>query len=284
MDVIREAKIRLEEGSAPDLTWEMELVPGKKPGVPDSMELSYAFGDEEVSFERFNTSPATRVRLVAMRNNFLNSEALVIDGLQRLSYEAYGPEGFARGSDEVIHVLIHRGSRTMGYGYLIAGAQKTSRGLKGGKDEFSREALHDWLDECRDLAYSPGIGTWTTAEVHVFPDKPGRLDFFEEERLRKMSNGRWYPGAEPADADVWTKQLRRYPRTADNIPSWMWDVFRAEGVTPPIYNPEFKSVDWKNRRRPVTERGADLTVEPTVINPSLEPGVFAKISKKLFGA
>ncbi len=42
-------------------------------------------------------------------------------------------------------------------------------------------------------------------------------------------------------------------------------------------------MEWKNRRRPVTERGTDLTVEPTIIDPSLEPGVFAKIAKKLFG-
>ncbi|MFJ5955358.1 hypothetical protein ACIQC5_05295 [Paenarthrobacter sp. NPDC092416] len=185
--------------------------------------------------------------------------------------------------DEVIHVLVHRGSRTMGYGYLVEGGRKTTRGLKGGNDEFSREALHDWLDECRFLAYAPGIGTWTTVEVRVFPDGPGRLDVFEEEHLRKMNNGRWYPGAEPADAAVWAKQLLKYPRTKDNIPSWMWDIFRAEGVTPPIYNPEFKSVDWKNRRRPVTGRGTDFGVEPTVIDPSLEPGVFAKIGKKLFG-
>ncbi len=60
-------------------------------------------------------------------------------------------------------------------------------------------------------------------------------------------------------------------------PEWMRDIFRSEGVTPPIYNPEFESVDWENRRRPVTERGTDFTVEPTVIDPSLEPGVFAKI-------
>jgi hypothetical protein len=87
----------------------------------------------------------------------------------------------------------------------------------------------------------------------------------------------------PSEAASWTQQLVAYPRTADNIPAWIWDVFRAEGVTPPVYNPEFKSVDWNNKRRPVTERGTDVTVEPTVIDPSLEPGAFARIGKKLFG-
>ena len=54
-------------------------------------------------------------------------------------------------------------------------------------------------------------------------------------------------------------------------------------MTPPIYDSDLKTVDWDNRRRPVTERGTDFAVESTVIDPSLEPGVFAKIGKKLFG-
>ncbi|MFC8039239.1 hypothetical protein ACFUOZ_07780 [Paenarthrobacter sp. NPDC057355] len=57
MNIINEAKTRLQEGRELDLKWEMELVPGNKPGVPDSTELSYAFGDEEISFERFNNLP-----------------------------------------------------------------------------------------------------------------------------------------------------------------------------------------------------------------------------------
>ncbi|MFC8039236.1 hypothetical protein ACFUOZ_07765 [Paenarthrobacter sp. NPDC057355] len=64
----------------------------------------------------------------------------------------------------------------------------------------------------------------------------------------------------------------------------MQETFRAGNITPPLYNPDLRTVDWDNRRRPVTERGTDFTEEPSVINPSLELGVFAKISKKLFGA
>lgn len=218
-----------------------------------------------------------------MRIVDLNSDPFVIDGLQRLSEEAFGTTGFALDSDEVIHVLIHRGSDTMGYGYLVSGASRTSRGLKGGQDEFSHEALNHWLDECRDLAYEPGVGTWTTAEVHVFPDKPGRLDVFDEEHLRRMSNGRWYPGGEPASAAIWANQLLKYPRTVDNIPAWMWDIFRAEQLTPPVYNPQLRCVEWDNRRRPVTDQGTDFSAEPTVIDQSLEPGVFSRIGKKLFG-
>ncbi|MFJ4028295.1 hypothetical protein ACIPWF_13050 [Paenarthrobacter sp. NPDC089989] len=97
-----------------------------------------------------------------------------------------------------------------------------------------------------------------------------------------MSDGHWYPGGEPAVAKHWAQHLLYYPRTVDNIPPWMWDIFRAEGITPPVYNPQFHSVDWKNRRRPVTERGTDLTAEPTIIDPSKEPGRFAKFTKKLF--
>ena len=128
---------------------------------------------------------------------------------------------------------------------------------------------------------APSCRTRTGA---IFPDRPGQLQLFDEERLERGRDGDWYPGEHPSDANVWAEELLHFPRTVYNIPAWMWDIFRAEGVTPPIYNPDFESVDWKNRRRPVTDRGTDFSIEPTVIDPSLEPGVFAKISRKLFGA
>ena len=213
----------------------------------------------------------------------LNSDPFVVTGLQGLSSEAFGPAGFALGMDEVVHVLVHYGTRTFGYGHKVSGNEIIYKG-QSFEDDFSAQALDHWLDECRDRSYTRGVGSWTTAEIHVFPNKAGRLDVFDEEHLERMSNGRLHPGGRPAGAQTWAQQLLRYPRTVESIPAWMWDIFRAEDVTPPIYNPEFKSVDWKNRRRPVTERGTNLTVEPTVINPSLEPGVFANISKQLFGA
>ncbi|MFC8039232.1 hypothetical protein ACFUOZ_07745 [Paenarthrobacter sp. NPDC057355] len=212
----------------------------------------------------------------------LNSEPYVELGLQRLSGEAFGPEGFAQHMDKVVHVLIHRRTSTFGHGQMVAGARLFYTG-RSDTDRFSYEGLNVWLDECRLLAYTPGVGTWSTAVVHVFPDRAGQLELFDEELLERDNQGNWPPGGKPANAHTWTQQLLAFPRTADNIPSWMWDIFRTEEVTPPFYNPQFNSVDWKNRRRPVTDRGTDFTVEPTIIDPSLEPGVFAKIGKKLFG-
>ncbi|MFF2844216.1 hypothetical protein [Paenarthrobacter sp. NPDC057981] len=205
---------------------------------------------------------------------------LVKEGLTRLQNEAFGPHGFAQSMDEVVEIVVSRPSSLYLRGHMVAGSTVLDRD-RGAR--FSREALNRWLDECRVVAYVPGRGTWTTAEVHVFPNAPGRLDLYDEEHLDRMPNGNWYPGAKPSDAATWAQQLLRFPRAVDNIPYWMWDIFRAEDVTPPIYNPQFNSVDWNNRRRPVTDRGTDLTVEPTTIDPSLEPGVFAKIGKKLFG-
>ncbi|MFJ5955359.1 hypothetical protein ACIQC5_05300 [Paenarthrobacter sp. NPDC092416] len=215
-----------------------------------------------------------------MSNYDLGSEALVAQGLERLHEEAFGSTGFALGMDEVVDIVIKRPSSTYRRGHMKSGTKVVQRERDA---KYSREALSKWLDDCRMLAFVPGRGTWTTAEVHVFAESTGQLNLFDEEHLDRMPNGNWYPGAHPSGAGTWAQQLLAYPRTPDNIPSWMWDIFRAEGVTPPVYNPEFKSVDWKNRRRPVTERGTDFTVEPTVIDPSLEPGVFAKIGKKLFG-
>ncbi|YCK81039.1 hypothetical protein M1D89_18430 [Arthrobacter sp. D3-18] len=211
----------------------------------------------------------------------LNEDPWVESGLNRLHDEAFGSSGFAHGASELVDVLVHRTSGTFWRGQMYQGGRRVPR---GSDFHFSDDFLATWLDECHVRAYKRGTGTWTTAEVHIYPDRPGRLDLFEEEILERMPDGHWYPGAKPSGAATWAQQLLSFPRTVDNIPPWLWDLFRAEDVTPPIYNPEFKSVDWKNRRRPVTESGTDFTVEPTVIDPSLEPGTFTKISKKLFGA
>ena len=205
---------------------------------------------------------------------------IVREGLVNLHKEAFGSGGFAVGMDEVIDIVIKWPSTTYGRGHMLSGSERIFRNPTA---KFSREALNVWLDECRVAAFEPGLGTWTTAKVHVFPDHPGRLDVFDEELLDRAPDGHWYPGAHPSGAATWARQLLYYPRTVDNIPPWMWDIFRAEGVTPPVYNPQFNSVDWKNRRRPVTDRGTDFSVEPTIIDQSKEPGRLAKFTRKLFG-
>ena len=209
------------------------------------------------------------------------TDQIVSDGLEALRVEAFGPRGFAEGDLAVFRRLVFRGRDTFGWGKITTTEGSRSYGFEGNR--FSHEALEVWLTEVRNRSYVPGVGVWTTAEVQVFPTAPGRLEVFDEEHLQRMSDGDWYPGGEPANAAIWAGQLLRYPRTVDNIPPWMWDIFRAEGVTPPVYNPEFKSVDWKNRRRPVTDRGTDVSVEPTIIDPSKEPGRLAKFTKRLFG-
>lgn len=64
----------------------------------------------------------------------------------------------------------------------------------------------------------------------------------------------------------------------------MRHTLRGEGIPPPVYNPELKTVDWDNRRLPVTDSGTDFSAEPVVIDPLKEPGIFSKISQKLFGS
>lgn len=210
----------------------------------------------------------------------LESEPLILKGLDRLYDEAFGASGFALGMDEVVDIVVYRSSSTYKRGHMLSEGRLVQRDLNA---MYSREALNRWLDTCRVWAYEPGVGTWTTAEVHVFADRSGRLDLFDEEHLERDSDGDWYPGAQPSGAASWAEQLLTFPRTAENIPNWMWVIFRAEGVTPPLYNSDFESVDWKNKRWPVTERGTDLSVEPKLIDQSQEQGVFAKIGKKLFG-
>lgn len=212
----------------------------------------------------------------------LNSVPFVQDGLVRLSAEAFGPTGFAKGMDEVVHVLVHRRTNTFGHGHMLSDGRIIHKGRTDSED-FSFGGLGLWLDKCRELAYRKGQGTWTTAEVHLVPDAPGRLDLFDEERVQRDVHGNWPSGGEPAGAATWAQQLLAYPRTADNIPDWMWGIFRSEEVTPPVYNLQLGCVEWNNRRRPVSDRGTDFSAEPTIIDSTQEPGTFGKIAKKLFG-
>jgi hypothetical protein len=70
----------------------------------------------------------------------------------------------------------------------------------------------------------------------------------------------------------------------DNIPHWMWAALRAEGMTARVYNPGLMTVDWDNERLPVSDAGTDFSVDPVIIDPTKEPGFFARISRQLFGS
>lgn len=71
----------------------------------------------------------------------------------------------------------------------------------------------------------------------------------------------------------------------ENIPQWMWTLSALKALlSPPVYNPELKTVDWDNKRLPVTDSGTDFSADPVVIDSSKEPGVFSKIAAKLFGS
>jgi hypothetical protein len=54
MEVIRELKARLANGSPVSLNWEMELVPSSRAGLPSSLRLRYNFAGEEIERVRFN--------------------------------------------------------------------------------------------------------------------------------------------------------------------------------------------------------------------------------------
>jgi hypothetical protein len=139
-----------------------------------------------------------------------------------------------------------------------------------------------WLDEFKRSAFRPGSGGWITVQVHVFPDAPGLVQVFDDEIPASGGMG----GAASrrlGTAGALTSELLAFPRTVDNIPQWMWEVFRAEGATPPVYNPDLKTADWDNKGLPVTGEGTDCAVDPVIIDPTKEPGEFSKISKKLFG-
>ncbi|MFF2844218.1 hypothetical protein [Paenarthrobacter sp. NPDC057981] len=207
-------------------------------------------------------------------------DEFVTEGLKRLQLEAFSQRGPGNGAEEVVSTSVVQQAMSRRYDDVKRNGQWGQADISS---DFSDEAMDRWLLELRERCYVIGEGTWMTCRVFLYPNEPGRLEVFDEELLTKglhSTSGRLNARSSAATL---TSELMAFPRTAENIPFWMRDVFAAEGVTPPIYNPQFKSVDWKNRRRPVTDRGTDFTVEPSVIDRSLEPGVFAKIGQKLFG-
>ena len=216
-----------------------------------------------------------------MRESRTLENEFVREGLTRLQEEAFSERGPGYGAEEVVSTSVVQQAISRRYDDVRLNGKWGQADISS---DFSDEAMDRWLLELRERCYVVGEGTWMTYRVFLYPDEPGRLEVFDEEILTKglhSTSGRLNA---PSSAATLASELIAFPRTAENIPQWMWATLSAEGVTPPLYNPEFQSVDWKNRRRPVTDRGTDFTVEPTVIDPSLEPGVFAKISKKLFRA
>lgn len=143
---------------------------------------------------------------------------------------------------------------------------------------ISRSALM-WLKELKKDAYQPGIGSWVTAQVHLFPQASGSIRVFDEEvQPPTATSGR------KGTAEVISSELLAFPRTLENIPPWMLSILETAHMSPPLYNREQGTVDWNNKRLPVSDSGTDFSRDPAVIVSSDEPGVFARISKKLFGA
>ncbi len=209
--------------------------------------------------------------------SFISSEN-VLQGLRRLQAETFVEGALGIGAQEVISTsVIHQAWSSRSEDILRNGI----RGYAEGFVDFSVQSMDYWLKELRRESYRAGAGTWTSCKVYLYPETHGKLETFDIEIIERDANGDLTD--RPADALTLFQDLKAFPRTLDNIPQWMWRVFRAEGVTPPVYNPQLQTVEWANKRLPVNEKGTDFSARPEFIDPSKEPSVFAKIGKKLFG-
>lgn len=214
-----------------------------------------------------------------MRQSTAIDNPFVAAGLARLQKEAFSEGGPGYGAQAVVSTSLVKQGMSRRYEDIQRNGQW---GYPDFPAIFSSEAMDSWLLEVRARCYVPGEGTWVTYRVHLYPDAAGRLEVFDEEILTKglfASSGRLNSSS---DAATLKSELVAFPRTVDNIPHWMWDTLRAEGITPPVYNPQLKTVDWDNKRLPVTDSGTDFSAEPVIIDPSKEPGFFSKIGRKLF--
>ncbi|MBT2584484.1 hypothetical protein [Arthrobacter sp. ISL-95] len=196
------------------------------------------------------------------------------EGLRRLQQEALDSGILGEHQEVRIEVTI-RGTSF----YRYQTFPQPSPGGPSVHIPFSENALDSWAEELKRRSYVPGVGTWMKVEIQLHKDAPGQVKFLDDNVTSPAHQ--FEVGPKPKEYIV---ELAAFPRTPDRIPPWMWAIFKEAELQPPIYNPEFKAVDWKNKRRPVSDLGTDLTAESVVIDTSLEPGVFAKIGRKLFGA
>lgn len=215
-----------------------------------------------------------------MSSGPLSIDDFVKEGLRHLQVEAFAEDGPAHGADEMLSTSV----------VTTGMSQRTEKVLRDGiwgptvrSAHFSYEHMEEWRQELRSRCYVPGRGTWRTCQIRLLSNAPGELRTFDYDIVPLNSSGKPADFL-PADAATLSQDLRYFPRSVDNIPEWMWDVFRSEEVTPPVYNPDLKTVDWDNKRLPVTDSGTDFSAEPAIIDPSKEPGFFSKISAKLFGS
>lgn len=204
--------------------------------------------------------------------------AEVQTALQALQRTCMGPDGAFADVDELVITQSTFAGFSHRYGDMRTGDTWT---FTTGRHRVPVSELA-WLGEFKRSAFRPGFGSWITVRVHVFPDAPGFVEVFDEE-IPASGGAGGVASRRVGTAGVLTSELLAFPRTVDHIPQWMWDVFRADGVSPPVYNADLKTVDWDNKRLPVSGTGTDFSVDPVVIDPTKEPGVFSKISKKIFG-
>ncbi|MFF2843392.1 hypothetical protein [Paenarthrobacter sp. NPDC057981] len=206
------------------------------------------------------------------------SGPIVQVGLNRLRSETFREGALGFGAQEVVSTsVVHQACSSRSEDILRNGVWGYAEGFLN----FSVQSMDYWLRDVQCESYERGAGTWTSCKVYLYPDRGGKLETFDIELIERDNQGNLTD--HPADALTLFQDLKAFPRTVDNIPQWMWRVFRAEGVTPPVYNPELGTVDWANKRLPVTATGTDFSAEPEIIDTSKEPGVFAKMGKKLFG-
>ena len=215
-----------------------------------------------------------------MRHSAIVDDAFIRSGLSRLQQEAFVEGGLGFGAEEVVSTTVTRQAMSQrSEGVLRSGVW----GFRDGFLDFSYEAMDTWMLDVRRHLYVVGEGAWVTYRVHLYPDADGWLEVFDEEIFPLDTSGKPKRGYYPATAADLRSELVAFPRTVDNIPDWMWERFRAEGMTPPVYNPELKTVDWDNRRLPVKADGTDFSGEDMIIDPTKEPGFFTKIGQRLFG-
>ncbi|MFK0007947.1 hypothetical protein ACIQTZ_12925 [Paenarthrobacter sp. NPDC090520] len=214
-----------------------------------------------------------------MDGKIIDSE-LIRTGLAELQRHGFSEAGIGYGAQEIVSTSVVTIGHHSRFDDILKDGEWVDTSFR---KDFPAALLDYWLMEVREELYVPGKGAWKTFRIFLYPSKPGRLEVFDREILTKGLFGDPADPVTPASGEILKWDLIAFPRTVDNIPDWMWTVFRAEDIIPPFYNPAAKTVIWDNKRLPVTDKGTDITLKPTIIDPSKEPGFWTNLSKKILG-
>ncbi|GAB3564387.1 hypothetical protein [Spelaeicoccus albus] len=175
----------------------------------------------------------------------MSHDERVLVTLRGLADQLFNPGSKSSSWDEaLIRVRDFAGFQRLAYDYRVG---ETWDWFKR-SDFFENDSSE--YNELKRLAFEPGLGSWISLKIHLFPDRDPYAEFIRDEEIM-------FGGVldHPAKAGSIYRELVAYPRTAENIPSWMREKITEAGEEVPVFDSETSEIIIGENRYPFTEPG-----------------------------